>query len=553
MAANFPSSLPSIARVLPTDYMNDPGKEADVLHNDLADEVEALATVVGVTGSVVPGTVERRLADVQGVAAGVASDLVDHAAATHPHAQYLRAGDVPGAMAALVGVEPSTIGWDYTKYPISPAFSVGVGGRCKGSAGMTPEALFDRFSVARTAPTNTYYVNVATGSDSNAGTSGAKFKSIKKAIDTGNLAAAPYKVFVSAGQYDRANTFVGTGAGTPTQDCAFIAVGGIVVCGSWDTFAAPSLDGTYTNCYTIAVTNVLRCLDLAAKKPDGTYQELQNVATAELCNLRPGSWASVAGTVYVNRSDGAAVTVSNTRLLRQAAIFYMPNGSQVSAYIGSDTDDCGWEMQGSDTVAALRQIATSQTATDKALVVKNCAFRYAGGLGITPTGCVSVSSYPGITAFFECDFSSSFSDGLNIKNSYGCSPPTVCLSVNCTGRSFGKPGGTSCNGYTLHNDVVGIDICGEYIDSAGGTVHNINTSKCALIGTTIADDAGDLHFGGTIKPTAVRAADTAIIEMYACTVDQKAGLALHADGASSIVHDAALGTLRTAGNVTQRA
>ena len=47
MAANFPSSLPSIARVLPTDYMNDPGKEADLLHNEIADEIEALAAVKG--------------------------------------------------------------------------------------------------------------------------------------------------------------------------------------------------------------------------------------------------------------------------------------------------------------------------------------------------------------------------------------------------------------------------------------------------------------------------------------------------------------------------
>jgi len=64
MAAEFPTTLPSIARVSPTDYMNDAGKEADLLHNKLADEVEALAAVVGVTGSVVQGTVESRITDI---------------------------------------------------------------------------------------------------------------------------------------------------------------------------------------------------------------------------------------------------------------------------------------------------------------------------------------------------------------------------------------------------------------------------------------------------------------------------------------------------------
>ena len=61
MAANFPTSLPAIQRVLPTDYMNDAGKEADLLHNEIADEIEALAAAVGVTGSAVTGTIEARL------------------------------------------------------------------------------------------------------------------------------------------------------------------------------------------------------------------------------------------------------------------------------------------------------------------------------------------------------------------------------------------------------------------------------------------------------------------------------------------------------------
>jgi len=64
MAANFPTSLPSIARVLPTDYMNAAGKEADLLHNEIADEIEALATKIGITGSVVPRTLESVAAKV---------------------------------------------------------------------------------------------------------------------------------------------------------------------------------------------------------------------------------------------------------------------------------------------------------------------------------------------------------------------------------------------------------------------------------------------------------------------------------------------------------
>lgn len=83
MPANFPTSIPSIVRVLPGDFMDAPGKEGDVLHNAMAEEVEAIATVVGVTGSVVPGTVEARLAamsnglSVNGYITGVLQNKLD--------------------------------------------------------------------------------------------------------------------------------------------------------------------------------------------------------------------------------------------------------------------------------------------------------------------------------------------------------------------------------------------------------------------------------------------------------------------------------------------
>lgn len=85
MAASFPTSLPTIQRVAATDRRNAPGKEGHALHNKIADEVEALAAAVGVTGSVVPGTVEKRLADVQGGVSGLATTFAAHVVSTAPH------------------------------------------------------------------------------------------------------------------------------------------------------------------------------------------------------------------------------------------------------------------------------------------------------------------------------------------------------------------------------------------------------------------------------------------------------------------------------------
>jgi len=78
MAADFPVSIPSIPRVTAQTKRNAPGYEGDVLHNRLAEEVEALAAAVGVTGSAVSGSVEHRLT-------GAMSDISEHLLSPAPH------------------------------------------------------------------------------------------------------------------------------------------------------------------------------------------------------------------------------------------------------------------------------------------------------------------------------------------------------------------------------------------------------------------------------------------------------------------------------------
>lgn len=110
MAADFPTSIPSIVRVLPTDLMDGPGTEADVLHNDLADEVEALATVVGVTGSLVPTTVEARIVALQTALSGFPTH--DHSGGDGGQIAYTTLSSLPtlGTAAALnVGTTAGTV------------------------------------------------------------------------------------------------------------------------------------------------------------------------------------------------------------------------------------------------------------------------------------------------------------------------------------------------------------------------------------------------------------------------------------------------------------
>ena len=132
MAADFPVSIPSIPRVTAQTKRNAPGYEGDVLHNKLADEVEALATVVGVTGSVVPGTVEARIATLQSDTAAAVSGLSthDHNGGDGGQIAYSNLSGLPtlGTAAALdVGTTAGTVAaGDDARLAAESASSIGV-------------------------------------------------------------------------------------------------------------------------------------------------------------------------------------------------------------------------------------------------------------------------------------------------------------------------------------------------------------------------------------------------------------------------------------------
>lgn len=99
MATSFPTGLDAIQRVVATDLRNAPGKEGHVLHNNVCDAVEALQAKVGVNGSAVPGSIDKRLVDVEDAADAVTSDLSAHEVAADPHTVYALRSDLPAALA----------------------------------------------------------------------------------------------------------------------------------------------------------------------------------------------------------------------------------------------------------------------------------------------------------------------------------------------------------------------------------------------------------------------------------------------------------------------
>lgn len=446
----------------------------------------------------------------------------------------------PEALTAILptsskaGVVPPGLGWDGA-YTINVSLTDLPGtSRGYGSVDKTPEQLFDAVSTARTAPGATFYVT-PTGVNTNDGlTVGTAVRSIWKAIELANTANVPSKVIVTGAKYIRSHNIWSSGAtGYPTVDLALIADGGRVVTGSFDDAGTPAVDATYTNTYSWAVANCNKVVDMANLNRYGNYTELVKVNTAAECNVIPNSWALVTGILYVNRADRQAVTTATTRIYRPSS-----NGvalrKAVNFYMGGTTGNDGWDIEGGNNIGVfdITVNPANNPYTGKFVcVVKNSTFKYGGGVTDTITRAVSVEGWNGLAAFFNCRADAAQTDGFNFHNVYAAASMNV-LTVNCTGYDNGRYPQPSCNAWTAHENVKGIDVAGYYKDSRGGTVRNINTSKMLAVGTWADGDFGDVPHGGTVPPTGFRIDDTSELWVERTKVTGPAGGYGYVTGAS---------------------
>ncbi|UDL14873.1 hydrolase [Arthrobacter phage Sarge] len=430
----------------------------------------------------------------------------------------------PLSTSALAVTMPSGLGWDTTNFPFIALLRDYPGTpRSMAELNTTPEAIFDAYSTARSAPGATFYVSNS-GLDTNNGTTaGTPFKSIWKAVAAANTAAVPSKIIVAAGTYFRTNNpWYNGGTGViPTVDIAFIADGGRVITGTMDPPGTPTKDATQTNCYSYAVSSVNRVQDMVNFNAFGNQVEYQNVATAALCNATPNSWNLTSGTLYINRRDGAAVTNTTTRVFRPStSCFTFSN--PVNIYIGGTAGNDGWDCEGGSNIGVLAAFTNPPGTTRHVLIVKNSTFKYGGGVSDTVTRGVSVEGWQGLAWFSNCRADANQTDGFNFHNVYGATNRNG-LTTNCTGYDNGRYPNQSNQGLTTHEDWVHVDIAGHYAGNHGGTVRCINTSKTWLAGTWVENDLGDQAYGGSVPPTAFRVDDTAVFWCDRTKVTMPAG------------------------------
>lgn len=426
--------------------------------------------------------------------------------------------------------------WTYPDWkPLTVTLSL-QNGRAYADIGVTLVALFNAKSAALTAPDQTYYVSNS-GSNANTGLSAAQaFASIHRAITVAKAASyTKIKVIVAAGSYDRANNPTNGGSVVVDLDAAFLASGGRVFTGTWDNFSAPTADATYTSTYSWTLANVNRVMDRLHLDENGDYVPLTNVASAELCNITPGSWALDGGKIYVRRADGVAVTNANTRVFRSNTGNLRQTGALANMYVGGVAPGDGFDLEGGDAKGVMTIEPSAVPASRKIVAVEGVTMKYGGGFDQTGTRGLGMTGMHGLVIMSGCRSSSNVTDNFNGHNDNApttASQGTLVL-VNCTGL---KPGGEqlSCQNDTAHEDVLMVDLGGVLKDSSGGNIRNIGTSKFWGVGLSISNDKGDLNAGGSISPTAVRADDSAVIYLDACFVDQPSGYGLYASAGASI-------------------
>jgi hypothetical protein len=345
----------------------------------------------------------------------------------------------------------------------------------------------------------TYHVDIATGSDANAGTDwGTALKSIFVATQLGNAGGAPFNVRVRAGVYPRANNFTNNGPMVvPTQPAAYRAVGGRVTCWAGHDLAWPATPhATYGNCYAVARSTVTVVLDLAAQNAFGDPPELVRVADAATCNATPGSWAQESGTLYVRRADGAVPSSANTRVLIVVDAFALDAAGK-SVFLE------GFDFQG----GANGGVFVHGTATRNVILV-DCSARYAGGPSHAGDG-FRIEDNGGTAAFLNCVAAANASDGFDIRWSLGGTPALRPLAIGCQSYGNGRHAHVSNNGFACHDGLSGIVVGGDYHDNHGANLRVAGAARLWCLGTVAQASLGDAVRGGTVPPVDFQATGAA--------------------------------------------
>ncbi len=349
------------------------------------------------------------------------------------------------------------------------------------------------------AASTTLYVDVATGSDANAGTASDPLKSLYQAAHgrSGNV-----QIYVKPGVYagnDSWRDANPTSAGLVVEPWPGFA--GRVVSRRNNTGLSWALSSGKTNTYEATITSVGSVVDAANLDADGDYTRLVPVASVDDVEATANSYYVSGLTVYVRTFNNRAPDASLLVFLDARNGCYQR------------VDGTCW-VKGIDFEGGSRpfQVAATTGTYMATGYLWDCSFKYSGG----SSGKNGLGTDGHITLYVrDCLGAGNVLDDANYHGVPGSLPP-ITFEFNCIWRSGGhEPGGTN-NGSTMHDGGIIIRVgCLVYLNQ-NRNIHDVNNAYSWNLGVISRDSRSGINsvnFAAGTGPTA----DATMMWLDSCT------------------------------------
>lgn len=360
----------------------------------------------------------------------------------------------------------------------------------------------------------TYYVDKATGLDTNAGTSSEPFKTILKAISFSRGDATTVLVKVKGGAYYLTENM--NNKRPEATNLSIISWDNLpVICSNENTNIVPAswtLDSS--NTYYASVSGYgyseYRSSAWDGKIGDvfGDYLPLIPVASIAECKSTSNSYYTdtAALRIYVHCSDNRAPDAD----IHVFEAWSSPG--QYKDYPGLPSSaQCYFEnvhFFGGAIAFAIEQSHATNTTTS---VFNNCSFKYAGvsyPQTVHALGNIDV-------ALVDCLVAESHADGFSYQ-AYGANPAPRAIEINCEARRCGTIlTGTANQGSTMHDGGKIVRALGHYHHNENDQVADVGAGSKAWMVKCAVDNGLKANYAGYLAGNGSGATQT---WLYSCTV-----------------------------------
>lgn len=306
------------------------------------------------------------------------------------------------------------------------------------------EVSFDYdIAINKIKPTKTYYVDIKTGDNTNAGTEDKPFKTIERAFRY----ADADNIVVKEGIYGWTNGFAGSSQIKPFN---LIGVGNVYIGAHRDNLTWTQ-NSVYNNVYQATGSAVVEVIDITDFENPIFFEKQINI---ESVSLKAGSFFIDGSNIYVRTKND-----------RKPDEYILPNMINDTAKL-TNTEKVYFEN-----IKFTNSVKHTASNAGQKFYAKNCIF--ANG---TANNGLSLEGVDFI--IMNCIAKDSGRDGFNYHKSGNYISNGI--EIECKAFNNGRDGANQNNGSTMHDGGKIIRIRGEYHHNHGPNVIDVNDGTQSL-------------------------------------------------------------------------